>query len=561
MIQFNNVSKYFNDKCILNHVSLTLPDNGLVIIQGESGSGKSTILNMIASIEPLTSGSIEMNGRSTYILSSYDFIDALNVLENITLKPGRKVRKRIVSLIDYLGITPLMQRKVSECSDGQRQRIGIARALANEQEIILCDEPSEFLDCENRELVIELLQHYAQDHLVIIVSHDKDIIQLQNATVYELANGQLTLVRQCTSTKEIKKRRKNRIDSHWIIGKVMKKSRLIINALLIFVMVGLFILLAIYQKNLVNPKSFDAQIVDTCFYYKDNEVTNYTNVGERIIPSFDNVSVDGSIIRILPLPLQMEQPQQVVINQNCHALGLALGKMIRLNYTIFNNPYYLEFNVTDIYEETDIKGCQIYYNLDSAINLLDQDIHLNLTGNEESSWYTMQDKHGLKLYQATIGYDNIQHQYDIASNEGVEIFQPLFTQRYTFDQNAQVYRFVFWVSLGLLLVLLCYALIMLNVKEFHSLLKTLSILTIYSSNVTAIKKCYAFNKFVDILIIIMSVVLMDGLLSFGFSVELTYPLLVLYVGLLALVALLEVALIVYYYQKMKISSISRYLKN
>ena len=123
----------------------------------------------------------------------------------------------------------------------------------------------------------------------------------------------------------------------------------------------------------------------------------------------------------------------------------------------------------------------------------------------------MKTKPGLKLYQASIDYDQILENYLRAKNEEVEVFQPLFTQRYTFDQNAQVYRFIFWFTQALFIGFVCFALIHLIFREFKSIIKALSILIVFGANCTSVKLSYLKIKLVDILFI-MSLV---GLSTFG----------------------------------------------
>ena len=386
MIEFKNVSKRFNTKCILDNASLSFPPSGLVVIQGESGSGKTTILNMIASIEPLDHGSIMKNGSCTYILSTYDFIPELSVLENIILSPSKRVPKRLKRLFNYLGIEDLLGRKVSQCSDGQRQRIGIARALANEQSIILCDEPSEFLDRNNRELVINLLQYYAKSHVVIIASHNPDIINLPNAYLYTLQNGRLSLIHEGSTAHQSKKQYKIHIETNWVLHKVIQKSRWLINGMMVLTMIGIYVLLGIYNDNLLNPTTKNALLVDTCFYFKVNDLTTFYLPNEQWIPTFNDVGIHGETIRILPLPLDSLAKNSIIgINQNCVSYGMEVDDTIQLNYTIYNEPKYLEYPIAQILVENDIVGCQIYYDFDQIKSDLQHDMYVDYNNEEISA--------------------------------------------------------------------------------------------------------------------------------------------------------------------------------
>ena len=561
MIEFKNVTKRFGTKCILENVSLSFPSTGLVVIQGESGSGKSTILNIIASIEPLDSGSIKKDGSCTYILSTYDFISELSVLENIVLKPTTKLPKRIHRLIKYLGIESLLNRKVSQCSDGQRQRIGIARALANEQTIILCDEPSEFLDRDNRQLVIDLLQYYAKHHLVVIASHDPDIISLSNAYLYTLESGKLILIHEGESLDQSIKHIKHHIDTNWVIHKVINKSRWLINIIMVLTIIGLYILLGIYHDHLLNPTTYHALILDKCFYYKINDASDFYLPNEVMLPSFNDVDIHGETIRILPLPLEtISNGSTIVINQNCVTYGMNVDDTIRLNYTIYNEPKHLEYRIDQMVEEIDIVGCQIYYDLDQIKADLRADKYIDYNNEEISALGIMQTRPGLKLYQAPVEYDELSDIYHRGETMDVDVFQPLFTQRYTFDQNAQVYRFIFWFTQCLFIGFVCFALIHLIFREFKSIIKALSIIIVFGANCSSVKFGYLKIKLLDIFIVLMIDLLgAFGLNQLGFTLndQLTYiySITTLLIGLIVLITDIVCCL------RLRQQSISKYFKN
>lgn len=561
MIEFRNVSKRFNNKCILDNVSLSFPSTGLVVIQGESGSGKSTILNMIASIEPLDSGSIINDGSTTYILSTYDFINELSVLENIVLKPTSKLPKRIQRLIRHLGIETLLERKVSQCSDGQRQRIGIARALANEQPIILCDEPSEFLDRDNRQLVINLLQYYARNHLVIIASHNPDIIALGNAYLYKLENGILSVIHEGNNEGQNNQRYKLRINTNWVIYKVINKSRWLINSIMVLTIIGLYIMFGLYHDHLLNPTTQKALILDQCFYYKLNETNDFYMPNEAMLPSLNDVDIHGETIRILPLPLDsIDDGSTIVINQNCASYGMNVDDTIWLNYTIYNEPKFLEYQIDSVLEEADIVGCQIYYDLDQVKSDLRADKYIDYNNEEVSALTIMATTPGLKLYQAPVEYDELSTIYQDGHTKDVEVFQPLFTQRYTFDQNAQVYRFIFWFSQFIFLVFVGFALVTLIYREFKSILKALSIIIVFGAKTTSVKFGYLKIKLIDILIVLT----LGGLALFGFhqiGITLNQQLASLFLIATLLLAVVVIITDIVCCLRLRQQSISSYFKN
>ena len=559
MIKFNQATKYFKEKCILDHVNLTLPETGLVIVQGKSGCGKSTLLNMVAGIEPLDSGSIETRGSCAYLLSTYDFIEELTVLENIILKPSKYCRKKVLRLVKYLGIESLLYRKVSQCSDGQRQRIAVARALAFQQPILLCDEPSEFLDKENRQLVIDLLIAYAQAHLVIIVSHDLDIIGLSNATLYTLENGQLILIHKQNNQPLVKKQKTLAINCQWVLNKVMMKSRLLMVFLITFILITFFSLFCFYQYYLENPTTFNALITDTVYYSKDSERTSFTLAREQFVPEFHSITFQEQLIRIKPLPYDgMRDDQLILVNQNCNEYGFKENDVLQLNYQIRNQDYYLEYPIDAVIVEDDLVGCYVYYNLAKVVTDLDSIMDINYMGESESHYYSMMCKKGLKNYQAKLDYSKIEHQYEIGKLNDIIVFQPLFSQRYAFDQNAMVYRFVFWVTIGLMFGFVLYVIVHLLIKQYHSLLKTISILVVYNASLNNIKKSYMLNHGINIFLVMLITILCITLSTVMINVHLnqTLSLIDMLISLAILVAyLFSTITCIYPLNKEKISSI------
>ena len=176
-ITIKNGSKFYGDQCIFIDQQLTIDSTGLYFITGPSGCGKSTLLYILSGIEKLTSGEVKIQGNSTMIFQNYELIKEFNVFENIFFKKKGQASKNDLELLHALKIDEYLDRKVNKLSFGQRQRIGIARALAQKPAIILCDEPTESLDIDNKLIVMDFLKAYSKDHIVIIVSHDKKLIE------------------------------------------------------------------------------------------------------------------------------------------------------------------------------------------------------------------------------------------------------------------------------------------------------------------------------------------------------------------------------------------------
>lgn len=198
-MQLDNINKTYhnklNDVHVLKDLNFTLNTVGLTFIIGKSGSGKTTLLNIIAGYEDFDSGKrvIEKGTKIAYIFQTYELIDSLTVAENIDLFENfyHITFDKKQEIIEILGLQDIMNHYPDECSGGQKQRIGIARALMIDPEIIICDEPTESLDAENKQNVMELLTALAKEKIVLLASHEIELIENYQPIVYEIVNGKL----------------------------------------------------------------------------------------------------------------------------------------------------------------------------------------------------------------------------------------------------------------------------------------------------------------------------------------------------------------------------------
>jgi len=183
----------------LRGVSLEIPEGDYVAIMGASGSGKSTMLNLLGCLDRPTAGSIwlgedEVTKLSDYYLSgirasrigfvfqSYNLIQQLTVLENIEVplfyqgNVSRKTRRRCVELAELVGLGERLGHRPTQLSGGQQQRVAIARSLVNDPYFILADEPTGNLDSVTTEEILNLLDRLNQEgRTIILVTHEADV--------------------------------------------------------------------------------------------------------------------------------------------------------------------------------------------------------------------------------------------------------------------------------------------------------------------------------------------------------------------------------------------------
>lgn len=196
ILQANNIDFYYNSDQKFKIPDINLDAGDQLLIIGKSGSGKTTILNILGGLLKPKSGEVKINGTSVYSLSGAaldkfrgknvgiifqkpHILSALNVEENLKIANffAGESNRLIEPLLKELGIYGKRKANVNTLSEGEMQRVSIARALVNNPKVILADEPTASLDDENAKNVIKLLQQQAEKYkaVLIIVTHDQRV--------------------------------------------------------------------------------------------------------------------------------------------------------------------------------------------------------------------------------------------------------------------------------------------------------------------------------------------------------------------------------------------------
>ncbi len=199
----------------LDGISISFRKNEFVSVLGQSGSGKTTLLNIIGGLDQYTSGDLVINGKSTkeytdqdwdtyrnhsvgFVFQSYNLIPHQSVLRNVelalTLSGVSKAerRRRAVEALKSVGLEEHLHKRPNQLSGGQMQRVSIARALINDPDILLADEPTGALDSETSLQVMELLKEIAQDRLVVMVTHNPELAEKYSTRIVKLFDGRIT---------------------------------------------------------------------------------------------------------------------------------------------------------------------------------------------------------------------------------------------------------------------------------------------------------------------------------------------------------------------------------
>lgn len=218
MLQLKNIVKTYKTGDLtqdaLKGVSIAFRESEFVSILGQSGSGKTTMLNIIGGLDRYTSGDLIINGVSTkeykdadwdyyrnnsigFVFQSYNLIPHQSVLANVEMAltlagvSKKERRERAIAVLKKVGLGDHIHKKPNQMSGGQMQRVAIARALINNPDILLADEPTGALDSETSVQIMELLKEIAKDKLVVMVTHNPELAEKYSTRIVRLLDGKI----------------------------------------------------------------------------------------------------------------------------------------------------------------------------------------------------------------------------------------------------------------------------------------------------------------------------------------------------------------------------------
>ena len=274
MIKLNNIKKsyYVNNEEInvLKNINLDLGNSGCVFIIGESGCGKTTLLNIIGLLDNYNEGNYYYNNKDVKKFNNHDINDIINndisfifqdcgLIEELSVIDNLKIcinRNELDTILKKFNLYDIKEKKINTLSGGQKQRVAIARALAKKPKIILADEPTGNLDSQNSTNIMNYLKEISENTLVIIACHNLDLVSLYSDEVFILKDGEIQkhiIKSKCQNNNIIINKKNHHKFSSLKLSLnlcVNKKMKLLIQSIIIsIIMVMLTILYSISNHN------------------------------------------------------------------------------------------------------------------------------------------------------------------------------------------------------------------------------------------------------------------------------------------------------------------------
>ena len=218
MLELRNIVKKYktgdNEIEVLKNINITFREHEFVSILGASGSGKTTMLNIIGGLDKYSSGDMLVSGKSTkdfndrdwdsyrngtigFVFQSYNLISHLSVLENVKLAlsisgiSSSTADAKAKKALQDVGLGAHINKKPGQLSGGQMQRVAIARALVTDPKIILADEPTGALDSKTSVQIMELIKEISKDKLVIMVTHNPELAKRYSDRIVRVSDGEI----------------------------------------------------------------------------------------------------------------------------------------------------------------------------------------------------------------------------------------------------------------------------------------------------------------------------------------------------------------------------------
>ena len=326
MIQLKNVCKFYNSENSigigLHNINVSFSIGEFVAIIGSSGSGKTTLLNVISGMDSYEEGEIIIEGKSmndftkeqiedyrranvAFIFQNYQLIDSYTVLENVMIElifkgyKRKEAKIKAIEILNKVGMGKRLKNRASKLSGGEKQRVVIARALARDAKILICDEPTGNLDSKNSIEILRLLKENSKDKLILFVTHDESLIAGNANRIIKIKDGKVDEDRRLEnvepSTFELFEPEPNglKIQSYIAFKNIIRTPRKTTFTLVVFLILSLVIIFSAAYIPLDILASSETNISYNMFQNDDkNRIVVYEKNGFNGEYDVDAIKVD-----------------------------------------------------------------------------------------------------------------------------------------------------------------------------------------------------------------------------------------------------------------------------
>lgn len=494
MLSIKNINKSFDDKVVLNDVNITIETPGLYLLYGSSGCGKTTLLHVIAGFMKPDKGTVAVHEHTeiAYSFQDSELLPDFTVAEYIALANQlHSENKDMEHIIQELNIAHLMKRYPHECSQGQKNRIALARALCMDAAILLVDEPTEALDQDNRNRVKKLLQQAAKTKVVIAVTHDREWIDSAEASVYELKYQKLTCIRTCEQNKAAplaEPKAINQLFLHNTMKRIMKQ-RMQTNGWL-FLLLSIFLVVLALLPNILFSKEYRNQTLNANVIYVDRGFSQIEfNYGtSEMILAFDTLPIGNKRYKIRLYPYRENTADlaiigkstindyEIIINQNTAAMlteakGITeqelLNQTLSVPFRICGTEYSLDMNIVGIIQEKDAaEQMQIYYHK-PAVDSYFQKLFTKEELMENANVYMLE----VPENEVVSTYENIKTSYS-----QFELFNSMIYEHDIRVDNFERYQIIYYIITAVFYCCASLAYLYYQIKEMNGYLAQFVIL-------------------------------------------------------------------------------------
>ena len=505
MLELRNVVKRYNDHIIFDNLNVGFSSCGIYLISGESGSGKSTLLNIISGYEGFESGEryIEKGIKIASIFQQYELIQDLTILENIKLHLDVYDKELDYSYIRALGLEELLNHYPNELSIGQKQRVGILRALYQSPDIIICDEPIESLDIDNKEIVLNLLQLLSKTKIIIIACHDINLMSKYYDYHYKVVNKDIECIESKESQALSLKDEQYNLNTKKLkkyIHKIIKKRTLIINIIITVLIITQSLLFQIDKRLFETTKMYNGLNANSLYVrlYEDdasiiNKYLSLDNVCRPLL-SFKSINYNNKLYKINIYPLDTVKNNEIILNQDTVDLlntdkESIVGKTLTLSYNLINKERSIEFKVKDVVDEDIYTSAHIYYNYDYVCDFLKNQEGSSLYENEyeyfieESRYFEITDN------------DDIENLYHWMSNDSaLSLIHNGIEGSIRNKNDSLMFMYLFRFVEVLLAIISFVIVIYYDLKDSFKNKVSLSIIHSMNISLSSLKKIYIKDK-------------------------------------------------------------------